>query len=80
MFGCICRQADSIVEGGLVWRLVAVLFFRIFFRLMRIYTPNDTGTTVRIAINLLLQDQNQNLKTQKLYSRLKRQLREIICS
>ena len=33
----------TLVEGGLV---VAVLFFR---RLMRMYTPKDTGTTVRIA-------------------------------
>ncbi len=42
----------TLVEGGLVWRLVAgtwafvVTFFR---RLMRMYTPKDTRATVRIA-------------------------------
>ena len=43
----------TLVEGGLMWRLVAGTwaFVGTFFRsrLMRIYTPKDTGGTVRIA-------------------------------
>ena len=50
----------TLVEGGLVWRLVAktwdfvVTFFRRFCRLIRIYTPIDTGKTVCIAANTIL--------------------------
>ncbi len=42
----------TLVEGGLVWRLVANTwaFVGTFFRrLMRMYTPKDTGAIVRIA-------------------------------
>ncbi len=54
----------TLVEGGLVWRLVAVLFFCIFFRLMRMYTPKDNGTTVRIA-NIITRPESkpENTKT-----------------
>ncbi len=44
----------TLVEGGLVWRLVAktwTFVVRRFCRLMRIYTPNDTGISVSIATN-----------------------------
>ncbi len=47
----------TLVEGGLVWRLVAntwafvVVFLWRFGRLMRIYTPKDTGAIVRTAVN-----------------------------
>ncbi len=47
----------TLVEGGLVWRLVAktwafvVTFFRRFCRLIRL---NDTGKTVCIAANTVL--------------------------
>ena len=45
----------TLVEGGLVWRLVAKAWaFEVTFlcrlgRLMRIYTPKDTGAIIRIA-------------------------------
>ncbi len=45
----------TLVEGGLVWRLVAntwvfvVAFFCRFGRLMIKYKPNDTGGNVRIT-------------------------------
>ncbi len=45
----------TLVEGGLVWRLVAKTWaFLVTFlcrcgRLMRTYTPKDTGATVRSA-------------------------------
>ncbi len=47
----------TLVEGGLVWRLVAktwafvVTFLCRFGRLMRTYTPKDTGAIVRSAEN-----------------------------
>ena len=42
----------TLVEGGLVWRLVAgtwAFVVTLLRRLMRIYTPKDTGATVCIA-------------------------------
>ena len=45
----------TLVEGGLVWRLVAgtwAFVFCIFCRLIRTYTSNDTGANVLITTRL----------------------------